>query len=238
MINQTPDPMFITINSVLHLINIIFTGIVLFYILMRLKRESDKTLKINFLTWAISILVIEIMLILKLVTFGFFQEGLITTEIFMFYQSIIIVLAYVAFLVKIVYLENIMHKQEYYKGYIFSILICIVIAIILVVGIEFIIQISPLQILFLTLIVVGYSVLPLLYFILCLKTVGQTRRNAFKVAAGSIFLGLGLLFRPGILDGYIGITNLLDTLIYCTYITAPISLFLASFLIFDSMRHT
>ena len=105
MIYESPDPNFITFNSVFHLFNIIFTGIVLFYILMRLKRETDKILKINLQTWAIFVFVIEIILILKLVTFNFFQEGLITTEIFNIYQTIIIVLAYLAFLVKVVYID-------------------------------------------------------------------------------------------------------------------------------------
>jgi len=204
---------------------------------MRLKRETDKIVRLNLQTWAIFVFVIEVGLILKLVTFNLYQEGQVTTEMFEIYQTIIIVLAYVAFLVKIVYIETIMHKQEYYKGFIFSILICVVIAIILIVGIESIIQIGPLQYLFLTLIVIGYSVLPILYFILCLKTVGLSRRNAFEVAAGTIFLGLGLLFRPALLEGYFGITDFLDTLINYTYITAPISLFLASLLIFDSIRN-
>ena len=147
-------------------------------------------------------------------------------------------MVYVAFLAKIIYLEYVMHQMEYYKGYIFSILISIVIGLIFFFDIDYIKEIGPLQYIFLTLIVVGYSVLPILYFLLCLKTVGRSRLNAFEVAAGAVFLGLGLLFRPSNLEGYYNITPLMDTLINYTYITAPISLLLASLLIFESIRHT
>ena len=94
--------------------------------------------------------------------------------------------------------------------------------------------INPFQIFLLVMMGAGYSIFPIIYLYIAIKSDKSLRMNSLKVSAGSIFIALGLLFRFPNLTGYLGISSFLDTLIYYVNITAPISIMIGVFLIFSS----
>ena len=221
----------IVMSLLFYIVNVFLISMVIFYILRKLYiREELKRLKeerinvYNLITWAIFFVIICVSNILKCVSLAFIINGQnADAPIILILYRIRIVIIYTAFLVKILYLEYVLKSQKFYKGYIFSIIISIIIIILILVDPSTLMEIGAFQIIFIILIFTGYSLLPILYFYLAIKTVGQSRKNALKVSAGAVLLGLGCLFRPENLGGYIGISDLLDILIGYTYITAPIS---------------
>ena len=227
-----------------YIVNIILLISIICYILYRLyiKKEMEqykmqKSNTINLITWVIFFSIICISNILKCVSLSLTINGDTSAEpIINTLFRIRIIIIYIAFLAKIIHLEGVLKSLGKYKGKFFSIIISIIIVILIFIDPNMLTEIGPLQIVFLILILVGSSLLPILYFYLAIKMVGSSRNTALKITIGSVFLGLGFLFRPENLEGYIGIIVSLDQLIGYTYITAPISMIIATILFFDSIR--
>ncbi len=227
------------LSLILWMINICFTFFVVFYIFNKLfiKKEikdlrAENINVINIITWFIFLLLVGIANIIGvLIRFYLTDQGLSN-----FLEKISLILFYSAIAVKVFYLEYAINKWKYYKGYYFSIISVLTVIFFIVIEPSDFKVISPLQLFTLILIIADFSFLPILYFILSIKTKGKDRKNAFKISAGTVFLGLGLLIRPLILEGYYGISDFLDILINYTYLTAPTAILIAMILIFDSMR--
>ncbi|MHA1275198.1 MAG: hypothetical protein ACTSQS_17480 [Promethearchaeota archaeon] len=231
-------------SLIFYLINVVLISMVILYILRKLyfkqgmKQHKEERINVyNLITWIIFFALLCLSNILKCISLAFIINGQNTEAlIILILFRIRIVIIYTAFLVKILYLEYVLKTQKIYKGYFFSIILSIVIVILILVDPAMLKTIGTSQIIFIILIFTGYSLLPILYFYLAIKTVGQSRKNALKVSAGAVFLGLGCLFRPENLGGYMGFSKLLDILIGYTYITAPIGMIISTLLIFDSFR--
>ncbi len=88
----------------------------------------------------------------------------------------------------------------------------------------------------LILIFLGTTLIPFLILTLFLKNTGSTRKTTFKVFAGSVFIGLGLILRPEILIEYNNISEISVLLIDLSNITAPTFLIIGTTLIYDSFR--
>jgi hypothetical protein len=218
-----------------------FLGIA-FYIFYRLyiKKEIKNIEKergniLNLITWGILFLLMGIAHILKiLISFASISEsGSVDLENFLGKSGIILI--FIAFLIKIIYLERVINKQEIYKGYYFSIIFSIVIIAIAIIDLEALLAIGALQYIVLGLMALGYSILPFLYLYLAIKTVGETRKNALKVSIGILLFGLFSLFQADALEGYIG-DSFFDVIIEITYITGPIGVIISTVLILDSFR--
>ena len=121
------------------------------------------------------------------------------------------------------------------KRYFFSYIIGITIFINLLMAPSILKTVLPIQIAFICVTTIGYSVFPIIYFLVSKQSTGDVKRNALKVSAGAIFLALGYLFRPENLVAY-RITPFLNSLIDCLYITAPISIIIGIILIYHSFR--
>ena len=227
------------LSLILWIMNICFTLFIIIYIFNKLFIKKEiKDLKaeninvINIVTWFVFLILVCIANILAVLV----RFYITNTSLNLLLQKFSFILFYSAIAIKVIYLEYAINKWKYYKGYYFSFIAIITVILFFAINPSDFLERNPLQIFLLIIIIADFSFLPILYFILSIKTKGKDRRNAFKISAGAVFLGLGLLFRPLILEGYYGISEMLDILINYTYLTAPTSILIAMILIFDSMR--
>ncbi|MFX1454792.1 MAG: hypothetical protein ACFFDB_05395 [Promethearchaeota archaeon] len=79
----------------------------------------------------------------------------------------------------------------------------------------------------------GTTFIPFLILLIFFKNTGTKRVKTLKIISGSIFIGIGYIFKPEIMTGYLGITESLDILII---LTAPILFIIGLLLIFESYR--
>jgi len=75
-----------------------------------------------------------------------------------------------------------------------------------------------------------------LIFFIFFKNTGTERSKTLKIIFGAISLGVVYLFKPEILEGYIGISEIIEPLIMLSNITVPILFIIGLLLIFDSYR--
>ena len=226
---------------------LIDAGIMIFIIIsilrhLRNKREEWKSLKIktniyNLQTW---FLFFQLILIANVLVFSMLiisiVSGEIPTEILKLVEKSVMLLLYTAVFVKILYLEYVLHVLRIYKGYFFSIIVGIVIIILIFVPIKTLREPSPLQYIFLGLIILGYGLLPILYFYLAIKSTGDARKNALLISSAMVLRGIGALMQPSNISAYYGINDLIDLFINTTYITGPILLIISSILIYISFK--
>ncbi len=220
-------------HLILWLANIGLTIMIILLILykinkMDIKSEDARIDRLNLITWFFFLLLICIANILSL----YHRFLVVDTNFASLLEIISLLLAYTAVFIKVAYLENVLKTMKIYKRYYFSIITFIIIILMVIVNPNEFKDPSPLQILILILAVVAYSFPPSLYLYLGIKIKGKYRTKAIETSVGLVFLGLGLFFRPINLMGYIGISDLLDVLLECTYITAPTSVLIAMFFIF------
>ncbi|MFX0008208.1 MAG: hypothetical protein ACFFAV_15975 [Candidatus Hermodarchaeota archaeon] len=68
------------------------------------------------------------------------------------------------------------------------------------------------------------------------KNTGTKRSKTLKIIFGTLILGVGYLFKPEILEGYIGISEIVEILIILSDIVVPILFIIGLLLIYDSYR--
>ncbi|MDX1797793.1 MAG: hypothetical protein R3255_04015 [Candidatus Lokiarchaeia archaeon] len=79
----------------------------------------------------------------------------------------------------------------------------------------------------------GTTFIPYIIFLIIFKNTGTKKTKTLKLIFGSLFIGLGIVFKPEIVGGYLGISGILDALIW---LTAPISFIIGSLIIVESFR--
>ena len=207
---------------------ILIIGMIVFRLSQKTEIEQDEAQKKHLLTWGYFFLILVISNVLILlwrfaISNSFFLDIL---------ERCANALFYTACFIKVFDIEKRGMKK---KRYFFSYIIGIIIILNLVVSPSLLKTISPLQIAFICIVTLGYSVFPIIYFLVSRQAMGEVRGNALKVSAGAIFLALGYLFRPENLVAY-RITPFLNTVIDCFYITCPISIIIGILLIYESFR--
>lgn len=232
-----------SIQFVLGITQLLLNLFIFLYIIIHLYGK-DKTAEIkiekrhrtNLITWALFFLLILIQNILLVINQFFIARQNISTELDPTIERIAILLIYSAFLVKILYIEFIINDLKLYKTHrIFSIAF-LGVMIIIVLYLEAIKVIGPMQFFFLGLLIFSWSIIPILYLILAIKTAGESRKNALKVFIGSLLFAAGAMLGPLNLKGYYGISPDLDNLINYTLIIGPLIAIIAILIIFDSFR--
>lgn len=138
-----------------------------------------------------------------------------------------ILIFFMPFWNKVIHLEKVMDKITYERHYLAGL-----IPMILILAIGF----TNLPNIILIILFFSTTFSPFLIFFIFFKNSGTTIKKTSKIIFGAVFIGLGYIFRPEILDGYVGISETLDLLIMLTNISAPISFILGTLLIFDSFR--
>jgi len=234
---------FLFINITIGTINLALDIIIVFYVINQLyiKKESrekklEKKQYINLTTWGLFFLLITIANIILLIRALNELNNPLPSETYNVIEKTAILLIYSAFFTKILYLEYTLNDLKLYKGYYFSIAFSIVMIFIFLLDLESIKEPGVLQYIFLALLVFGYSIIPILYLYLAIKTVGQSRKDSFKVCVGSIMFALGSMAGPANLYGYYGFYDIIDLLIRYSMITGPLCVILATIIIFDSFR--
>lgn len=207
---------------------IFIIGMVAFRLSLKTEELLEEAQKKHWLTWGYFLLILVISNILIVLWRFAISDSLIVDVV----ERCANALFYFACFIKVFDIEKRGLKK---KRYFFSYIIWIIIVLNLIVLPSFLKIISPLQIAFICIITIGYSVFPIVYFIVSRQATGDVRRNALKVSAGAIFLALGYLFRPENLVAY-RVTPILNAIIDCFYITAPISIIIGILLIYDSFR--
>ncbi|MFW9818971.1 MAG: hypothetical protein ACFFE5_05125 [Candidatus Thorarchaeota archaeon] len=126
-----------------------------------------------------------------------------------------------------IHLEKVMNKITYERHYYAGVIPLI---ITLVLGFTNISNIILILIFFCT----TFSLF--LIFFIFFKNTGSQRSKTLKVIFGTIILGMGYLFKPEILEEYIGISETLELLKILSNIIVPILFISGLLLIFDSYR--
>ncbi|MFX0144572.1 MAG: hypothetical protein ACFE9C_10885, partial [Candidatus Hodarchaeota archaeon] len=156
-------------------------------------------------------------------------------SIFLLYSHVIsfillrvrILIFFFPFWTKIIHLEKIMNKITYERHYYAGIIPLI---ITLILGFTNISNIILIFIFFCT----TFSLFLILFIFY--KNTGTKRSKTLKIIFGTIFLGMGYLFKPELLEGYIGISEILEILKLLSNIIVPILFIIGLLLIFDSYR--
>jgi len=217
--------------------NIGFTLIFLTFMLFKLrsKKKAEKTQKekfyyLNELTW-FYFLLFSCFASTLFIWYRFLINNLTLAY---FVEKIYITLFYIALIVKVISLELIVNQLKIYKGYFFTLICAATIVMFLVIDTAELKKIGILLVIFAILLILGFSLLPILYFYLAMKTIGESRVKSIEISAGLVFYGLGLLFRPEMIGSFIGYSTLLNEFIDYTYITSPVAILIGLLLIFTS----
>jgi len=120
-------------------------------------------------------------------------------------------------------MDKITYERHYFAG-------LIPFLIILLIGF------TGMQYFILILIFLVVSLMPFILLTIILKNSFSTRKKISEVIVGSIFIGLGFIFRPEILINNPDLNGTLNLLIGFTNITAPVSLIIGISFIFNSFR--
>ena len=221
----------------------VLLGIFCYIIMYRLyikeeikNRETERGNINNLITWALFFLLMGIGHILKIINSINSINGTTPISIEKFLDKVGLICIFSGFLTKIIYLEHEIITMELYKKYIFSIILSFVLLFIIIIDYDVITEAGIIQVIFLALVVIGYSVLPSLYLYLAIKTEGKSRIKALEVSIGALFFGLFSLLQVDNAVGYYGGSQILDIAIELMYITGPAGVILACLLIFDSFR--
>ena len=218
-----------TISIIIYLINIALSlsiAIIIInklYISKKFSKEEDFHHYNDLFSWEIFFIFIGIENVVKIIS----TIITLNTEISNLLLKIRILIIFFPFWFKIVHLEKIMDKITYEKHGL---------AVIIPFAIVLILFFTNLPTVILILVFLGTTLIPFLILTLFLKNTGSTRKTTFKVFAGSVFIGLGLILRPEILIEYKIISKIFDLLIDLSNITAPSFLIIGTILIYDSLR--
>jgi len=200
------------------------------------KIQEERRYVINLITWAIFFILLSVVTIIHQIRGALIQMEVMTQATFNIFEKSGILLLYLAFFVKILYLEYVINNLKFYRGYIFSIMFVVVYFFVIFIDMEQFKTPGPLQIVFIILLFFGYSIIPILYLLLAMKTVRESRKNALKVAFGMLFFGVGSLTGPANLRGFYGISDFMDWLIDYTVVSGPITVLVGLLLIFSSIH--
>lgn len=135
-----------------------------------------------------------------------------------------ILIVFIPFWNKIFHSEKVMNIITYERHYFAGI-----IPLILILALAF----TSLPNIILIFIFLGTTFIPYIIFLIIFKNTGTKKTKTLKLIFGSLFIGLGIAFKPEIVGGYLGISEILDALIW---LTAPISFIIGSLIIFESFR--
>ena len=127
----------------------------------------------------------------------------------------------------IIHLEKVMNKITYERHYFAGLIPIIIILLLGFIGLPYFILI---------LVFLVFSLIPFILLVIFLKNSNSTRKKISEIILGSIFIGLGCIFRPEILINSPDLTGTMNLFVDFTNIIAPISLILGTILIFDSFR--
>jgi len=216
----------VLISALIYLANIILSFILAviiidkLYISKKFSKENEFHFYNDLFSWEMFHIFIGIENIIEIISF-FISPN---TGISYIFLRVRILIFFFPFWTKIFHLEKVMNMITYERHYFAGIIPLI---LILVLGFTNLPNIILIVIFFAT------TFIPFLFLLLFFKNTGIKNAKTLKIIFGSIFIGLGYIFRPEIMAGYLGITESLDVLIM---LAAPILFILGLLLIFESYR--
>ncbi|MFX1317265.1 MAG: hypothetical protein ACFE9T_15490 [Promethearchaeota archaeon] len=193
------------------------------YISKKFSKEKDFHFYNDLFSWEMFYFFIGIENIIKI--FSLFISS--NTEIANLFLRIRVLIFFFPFWTKIFHLEKVMDKITYKRHYFAGIIPLIMV---LVLGFTSLSDIVIIIIFFFI------TFIPFLIFFIFYKNTGTSINETLLIIAGSFFIIFGYIFRPEILDGYVGVSETMELLIALTNITAPISFIIGMLLIFSSYR--
>ncbi|MFX1567728.1 MAG: hypothetical protein ACFFCV_05090 [Promethearchaeota archaeon] len=190
------------------------------YISKKFSKENDFHFYNDLFSWEMFYIFIGIENIIEIISL-FISSN---TGISYIFLRMRILIFFFPFWTKIFHLEKVMNKITYERHYFAGIIPLI---LILVLGFTDLPNIIIIVIFF------GTTFIPFLILLLFFKNTGTKSVKTLKIIFGLILIGLGYIFKPEIMAGYLGITESLDVLIM---LTTPILYILGQLLIFESYR--
>lgn len=216
----------ILISTSIYIANIILSFILAviiidkLYISKKFSKENDFHFYNDLFSWEMFYIFIGIENIIAIISL-FISSNILISYIFL---RIRILILFFPFWTKMFHLEKVMNKITYERHYFAGIIPLI---LVLVLGV------TNLPNKILIVIFFGTTFIPFLILLIFFKNTGTKGAKTLKIISGSIFIGIGYIFKPEIMAGYLGITESLDILIM---LTAPILFIIGLLLIFESYR--
>jgi len=214
------------VGTILYLVNVILALSISFIIINKLYISKKFSKEKNFhfyndlFSWEMFFIFIGIETTLKILSlFVSTNNGILNLLI-----RIRVLILFFPFWNKIIHLEKIMNKITYERHYFAGI---IPFFIVLVLGFTSLTNFS------LIVIFACSTFLPFLFFFIFLKNTGTSRNLVIKIISGAIFIVIGFLIRPEIINELVGYPN--ASLDYMN-IVAPILTIMGILFIFDSFR--
>ena len=211
------------------MINLIFSVVIALKIIDRLyiskkfTKEKDFHLYNDLFSWEIFFFFIGAENVIKILS-TFLTSNTGTLNLLLRLRILIL---FFPFWNKIIHLEKVMDKITYERHYFAGLIPFLIILLIGFTGMQYFILI---------LIFLVVSLMPFILLTIILKNSFSTRKKISEVIIGSIFIGLGFIFRPEILINNPDLNGTLNLLIGFTNITAPVSLIIGISFIFNSFR--
>ena len=211
------------------MINLIFSVVIALKIIDRLyiskkfTKEKDFHLYNDLFSWEIFFFFIGAENVIKILS-TFLTSNTGTLNLLLRLRILIL---FFPFWNKIIHLEKVMDKITYERHYFAGLIPFLIILLIGFTGMQYFILI---------LIFLVVSLMPFILLTIILKNSFSTRKKISEVIVGSIFIGLGFIFRPEILINNPDLNGTLNLLIGFTNITAPVSLIIGISFIFNSFR--
>ena len=216
----------VMVSTLLYIANMILSLILAIIIIDRLyiskkfSKEKDFHFYNDLFSWEMFFIFIGIENLIKI----FSQFISFNIELSFIFLRIRILIFFFPFWTKIFHLEKVMNIITYERHYFAGIIPLIIVIVLGFVNLPNIILIF---------IFLGTTFIPFLIFFIVYKNTGTTRTKTLKIIFGSVFIGLGYIFKPEIMGGYLGISEILDVFII---LAAPISFILGLLLILESFR--
>lgn len=193
------------------------------YISKKFSKQNHFHFYNDLFSWEMFYIFIGIESCLKIISFFLLSNNLIS---YILLRARILIYFF-PFWTKIIHLEKVMDKITYERHYYAGIIPLIITLVLAFTNISNLILI--LIFLFTT-----FSLFLILFIFF--KNTGTKRSKTLKIIFGTLILGVGYLFKPEILEGYIGISEILEILIILSDIVVPILFIIGLLLIYDSYR--
>ncbi len=180
-------------NLVLWLIEIVITFSIASYILIKFFKKQDKFDKIqkeNVFTWFLLFFMLSIANTLNIL----WRFVVIDTEDALLINRISVLLCFSFMMIKTINIERGINRSNLYRGYYFTV-ISLISLIFFVLSYFYTLSIGITTIIFI-IISIGWSLLPIIFLYLAIKTIGESRKNSLKVFIGSIVLIGAMLLQP------------------------------------------
>ncbi len=207
-------------------------GFAIFTVLKHIKNEKElrKLQKVNVFTWAITFALWGTSNILNIIWRYAVNDVALSSAV----DNVSVLFVNIGVLFKIFSTEYSINRYGFYKSYYCTPALIGLAAFTFLVSPEILRTIGPLQVIYLVLLVVGVSIVPLLFLYIAIKLKADERKMSLRILIGYAFLFVGLLFQPHNTINYTIALSMPEVLANAFLIICPILISLGIIIMFKS----